>query len=257
MPIAVLNESTALTDAEVESYIPAFQTQVSQHFGPIWGATAELVFYPKNQAPPGSSWQVVFLDTSDQAGALGYHDLTAANQPLSKIFAGSDKQYGYSSSVTGSHEIMEMLADPGINATYTVEDNQGNLVGLLAREVADAPEDDQYSYEIGGVKVSDFVYPAWFGGIEGTKFDYCGHITKAGQILSGGYIGYWTPSGGWTQQTGSDRMFDPGAAAPIGSRRERRARGKANWVVSRPVSSRWTSTSVTSDLSSTSRSVRA
>jgi hypothetical protein len=36
--------------------------------------------------PASGSWWLVMLDDSDQAGALGYHDLTSDGLPLGNIF---------------------------------------------------------------------------------------------------------------------------------------------------------------------------
>jgi hypothetical protein len=36
--------------------------------------------------PAPDGWWLVFLDNSDQAGALAYHDLTNEGLPLSKVF---------------------------------------------------------------------------------------------------------------------------------------------------------------------------
>jgi len=50
----------------------------------------------------------VILDDSDQAGALGYHDLTSDGLPIGKVFAASDLKAGTSWTVTASHELLEM-----------------------------------------------------------------------------------------------------------------------------------------------------
>ena len=54
-------------------------------------------------------------DNPDQAGALGYHEITSQGTPLGKVFAKLDLQSGASWTVTLSHELLEMLADPWIN----------------------------------------------------------------------------------------------------------------------------------------------
>jgi len=56
-----------------------------------------------------------------------------------------------------SHELLEMLADPWINWCAT-----GNDSKIYALEVCDAVEADDLGYDIDGVRVSDFVTPAWF-----------------------------------------------------------------------------------------------
>lgn len=65
-----------ITDNDVKKVVPALQTQVSRDFAPAWGIDADLVFVPKGKKPPAKYWWLVMLDNSDQAGALGYHDLT-------------------------------------------------------------------------------------------------------------------------------------------------------------------------------------
>ena len=59
--------------------------------------------------------QIIITDNPDQAGALGYHELTSAGAPLGKVFAKLDLDSGTSWTVTLSHELLEMLADPWIN----------------------------------------------------------------------------------------------------------------------------------------------
>lgn len=235
--IAVINSSTAITDREVRNAVPALQTQVSRDFATAWGTDADLVFVPKGTKPPAKYWWLVVLDNSDQAGALGYHDLTKAGLPLGKVFAKSDLQYGLQWTVTASHELLEMLGDPDINLTAFVQkdDRSGRL---YAYEVCDACEDDQFAYKIGGVLVSDFVFPAWFESFRkkgGTQFDFCKHIKAPFQLLKGGYIGVFDvgSGSGWTQITaeGTPRAY---AARPkVGTRRERRRTPRDQWMNSK------------------------
>jgi hypothetical protein len=200
--ISVINESTAVTDAEVQTWVAAQQIQFDRDFFPIWNLTANITFLPKGQTMPAGNWALVILDNSDAAGALGYHDLTQAGLPMAKVFAGDDIKYGLSWTVTASHEAMEMLADPDINLTVFVQTQTGG--DIFAYEVADAPEDDQFAYDINGVQVSDFVTPAWFNVYSdpSSKFDFCGHVSQPFEILQGGYIGMFDitkPNQGWTQ----------------------------------------------------------
>jgi hypothetical protein len=90
---------------------------------------AELEFVPSGAQPPAGTWWLSILDDSDQANALGYHDLTTDGLPIGKVFAGTDLKVGASWSVTASHELLEMLADPNINLTVFVQnaDTTGRL----------------------------------------------------------------------------------------------------------------------------------
>lgn len=236
--IAIQNASTVVSDTEAAAAVVALQTQVTRDFAPIWGITASLVYIPKGHAPPSSSWVLAILDNSDEAGALGYHDITSSGKPLGKIFAKTDQQYHLSWTVTASHELFEMLVDPWVN--LTVFNQTAAARGrLFAYEVCDACEDDTFGYQINSVLLSDFVTPAWFEGWRApgsTKFDYGNHITAPFQLLNGGYISYFDvrTGSGW-QQLLADKTPTMKSRAPVGSRRERRIVGPDRWVESTAV----------------------
>lgn len=228
--ISVINRSTVVTDADVIVAVQSLQVQVSRDFAPVWGLDAKLSFVPTGGIPPANQWQLVILDNADQAGALGYHDWTAEGLPIGKVFAKTDMDNKSSWTVTASHELLEMIADPDIVRCVLIDSR------LYALEVADAPEDDQFGYQIGGVLVSDFCYPTWFEpswAPNQTQFDYGKHITQPFQLLPGGYIGYLdiTNSSGWQQLTLNQKPMRK-ARAPIGSRRERRRIPRSQWLKS-------------------------
>jgi hypothetical protein len=231
--ISIFNSSTVATDAQIADIVAALQIQVSRDFYPIWGIDANLIFVPKGGTPDPLSWQLGVFDNSDQAGALGYHDITASGQPLGKVFAETDIQYGSSLSVTLSHELLEILADPDINLTCFVQTSDTGGV-IFAYESCDAVEDDSLGYDINGVQVSDFVYPAWFESFRmAGPFDKQGKCTRPFELLSGGYISvYQIPnSGGWTQRNGAQKDMRLAARrAHLGSRRERRRTPRNQWV---------------------------
>jgi len=223
--IAVSNVSTVVDDADVPDVVAALQRQVHEQFAPVWGVDADLYVLAQGQSPAATDWWLTILDDSDQAGAFGYHDLTPTGQPLGKVFAKTDQQYGETWSVTASHELLEMLADPNINLTVFDQTENGGGT-LYAYEVCDACEADAYAYKIDGVLVSDFVYPSWFESFRtagSTQFDYQNKINSPLQLLPGGYIGVYnvTSGNGWTQLT-ANRKLNYRSRGPVGSRRERR-----------------------------------
>jgi hypothetical protein len=237
--ISVVNASTVLSDDAVQLAVPALQTQVHDHFAPAWGTDADLTFVPTGGNPAAGSWWLVILDNSDQAGALGYHDLTQDGLPLGKVFAGTDIQIGAKWTVTASHELLEMLGDPDINLTVFVQPSATKGT-LYAYEVCDACEADELGYDINGVIVSDFVYPAWFESFRtanSTQFDYQNQITEPFQILRGGYIGAFdVRSGtGWHQITAAGVPYSYDMRPRLGSRRERRRTLREHWVRSLPM----------------------
>jgi len=234
--ISVINESTVLTDSDVTPVVSALQQQVSNDFRPIWGLDAQLTMVPQGTQPPSGTWWLVILDDSDQAGALGYHDLTPDGLPIGKVFAASDLKFGTSWSVTTSHELLEMLADPNINLTVFVQDTD-TAGTLYAYEVCDACEDDSFAYTIDDVLVSDFVYPTWFESFRAqgsVQFDQRSKIQSPLELLEGGYIGIFSVTGGsgWQQLTAERTLTNLRHRGPVGSRRERRSVPRNQWVPS-------------------------
>src|SRR6266851_6398306 len=83
-------------------------------------------------------------------------------QPVTYIFAKDDIADSGEYSSTLSHELLEMIADPGVNlyAIGKFRDGGRKKSGLYGLEVCD-PVEANY-YKIDGVTVSDFVRPEWF-----------------------------------------------------------------------------------------------
>ena len=235
--IQVVNESTVLSDSQVRAAVPAFQTQVHRDFAPAFGIDADLSFVSQGTNPDPSSWMLVILDNSDQANALGYHDLSPTGMPLGKAFAGEDIRNGFQWPVTVSHEMCEMLADPDVNLTVFVQDTNPTSGVIYAYEVCDACEADQFGYKINNVSVSDFVYPSWFESFRkkgSTQFDYGKHIQKPFELLHGGYIGVFDVQAGtgWHQITAERRTPTYDQRPRTGSRRERRRTPRDQWLKS-------------------------
>jgi hypothetical protein len=234
--ISIINASTVLSDKDVHPVVQALQHQVTNDFRPAWGVDAELKFIPEGHTPPAGTWWLTLLDDSDQAGALGYHDLTPDGLPIGKVFAGTDLKFGSSWSVTASHELLEMLGDPNINLTVLVQTND-TAGTLYAYEVCDACEDDSLGYNIGSVLVSDFVFPSWFENFRAqgsTQFDQQEAIDAPLKLVAGGYIGAFDISAGsgWHQVTAQTRAKETARRGNVGSRRERRGVPRSQWVPS-------------------------
>jgi hypothetical protein len=207
--VGIVNHSTVVSSADVMPAAAALQLQVIRDFQPHWNAGAALVVLDAtpsgpasdlsgpevvSELPPGA-WLLTIADDSDQAGALGYHEIDPSATPIGFVFAKSDQQAGLSWTVTASHELLEMLGDPFANQSVQIA-NDGTAV---AYESADAVEADDLGYEIDGVLVSDFMLPRWFVDGSPGPWDFQGHCTGPLQILPGGYMPVWRPGQGWTQ----------------------------------------------------------
>ena len=246
--IAIINASTVLQDSDFTAYVAAQQRQVDYDFAPLWGKSAHFVFVGKGSQPPAGSWHMAFLDDADQAGALGYHDETADGHPLGKVFVKTTMTYGGIWTVTGSHECLEMLGDPDI-CRCTFMQTTDTAGTIYAYEASDAVEADELGYDVDGVKLSDFVTQEWFDPGHYTTaagYSFKKHVNAPLQLAPGGYIGYFKVGrgSGWQQKTASLTEASPSLHVEpewrgcpphahqlphVGSRRERRARGRHNW----------------------------
>lgn len=202
MIIAIVNESTTATDAELDIIARAVNHQVRYNFAPAWGRSASVIAIPKGSGWPPGDIVVHVKDTSDQAGALGYHlDQTVVE---ADVFAATDKQYGALLSVTISHEILELLADPDCQ-----RGEQHPTTGYwYALEVGDPVEADADGYSVTikdatgashTVTVSNFILPAWYKPGSAGPWDHQQQLTKPFQVRPGGYVSRWEGSGSWHQ----------------------------------------------------------
>jgi hypothetical protein len=232
--IYVINASTVLKDEEVTAAMSSLQTQISRDFAPAWGIDAELSFAGHESAkPPDGTWWLAILDDADQASAYGYHDVTNDHLPLGKVFAATDIKNGKQWTVTASHELLEMIVDPEINLAV-LEQGDPSTVGMLyAYEVCDPCESEAHGYQIDGVLVSDFVFPAWFQGSRArnsAQFDFCKHIHEPFELAAGGYIGTLQLANGcgWQIKKAPEAkgILQRGN---VGTRRERRQTRRDLW----------------------------
>lgn len=188
--ISVYNQAKTVLPTELDTLVAALQAYVDQYVGPIWGVACKLTQTP---GPVPGTWGLVFMDTADVEGALAYH--TDDGLPLSKVFVATTLQAGELVSVSASHELVEMLVDPGCNI-YAM-----NRAGAFyCYEAADGCE--EMTFDVNGIPMSDFVYPAWFGE-PGTQFDHVGVIDKAFALAKGGYATTTSIGGAPTQIFGS------------------------------------------------------
>lgn len=174
----------------------ACQRQVIEHFAKPppdgWGVAATVRAATVDQPARATEWLVGLFTQSDQPGALGYHDETEFGQPLAKVFPLLDAGDGVHWSVTVSHEILELLADPMLGLCFQAPDGR-----IWAGEVCDAVEADTYT--IDGVSVSNFVLPSYFQPPKhATTYDFMGKIIEPLEIRPGGYGQTFEPGHGWT-----------------------------------------------------------
>jgi hypothetical protein len=202
--ISVLNRSdkTIVTDAALKDFVDtALQPQVSSDFFPAWNIDAQVTFADK---PLPGSWWLVVLNNTDQSNWFGYH-LTEDGLPFGKVFAQTIDRRGCSWTVSVSHELLEMLADPYINRMVcdssfdpTKLPTPGEkTAGFYALEVCDPCASDDDAYPIGRYQVSDFILPSWYQKESCKPFDKNNKILQPFGVSKGGYVGRYSNEDGW------------------------------------------------------------
>src|ERR1041384_4014014 len=179
--IACVNMATADLGVPFDKLTAVLQKAYDKHFLPVWGYPVKLY---NTQTPKPSDWRFIYFDDADEAGALGYHDLTDEGQPLTKVFVRTTVAAGEAVSVTASHELFEMVIDPIANLWAEAADGTE-----YAYEMSDPVEED--TFLIDGVEISNFVHPSWFEPFKhppGTKFDHLGLLKKPFSMTKGGYV---------------------------------------------------------------------
>jgi hypothetical protein len=195
--IACFNKATVPLGVDLDALIAAMQVYIDEHVAPVWGTPAKLI---KTTGFQKGAWAMVFLDDADQPDALAYHDLTPDGLPEAKVFVKTTLADHELVSVSASHELVEMLVDPAINLMTTGP----NPKVVYAYESADPVE--ALSFEVEGIPMSDFIYPAYFEDFHkprSVKFDHLDKVNKPFQILSGGYRVIFK-NGKWSQVFGSE-----------------------------------------------------
>jgi hypothetical protein len=205
----------------------AVQKQLTRDFTPIWGLPATLdTFTDLGSVPSDYHPVVVFGDPDDLVGQLdvavgaeiasqliddferdrmaGLHLNAFTRQPFALVQA-SDAW-----SITISHEVLEMIADPYGNRLIAAAhplDPTERVKYLL--EVCDPCQN--VWYPVNGVPVSDFYTPRYFDpvGLDGGRYSFTGQITRPLEILDDGYLSWIDPEDSGLYQ------LEGGATEPV------------------------------------------
>jgi hypothetical protein len=209
MLIAILNQSTLVSNADAAAMTEAAAAQVRFDAAPIWDrAPAAVVFYTDPSAVPAAAHGIAIVDTiqNQPQGVLGFHTedqggklwgVVAAKPELdndAKVTTGD-----WSVSSVLSHEVLEMFIDP--NCNLWANDGQGSAYSFEVCDPVEAP-----TYTVKGVSVSNFVTPSWFDPLAAAtaQFDKLGQLHAPFSILKGGYVAY--ESAGKEQQKFGDQF---------------------------------------------------
>jgi hypothetical protein len=219
--VAIVSLTGEIPTRQVLQVAAAVQKQITRDFTPFWGLRATVDAFEDLRSVPNDYLPVVvFGDPQELIGRLdfavseeytaelvddferdrmsGLHLNAFTRQPFALV-AASDAAW----SVTLSHEILELIADPFGNrlvaAPHPVRRDQ-RVKYLL--EVCDPCQ--SVWYPVNGVPVSDFYGPRYFDPVrpDQGRYSFTGEITRPLQILEGGYLSWIDPEDSGLYQIG-------------------------------------------------------
>jgi hypothetical protein len=221
--LALVSLTSDVSTRSLMQAAAAVQKQITRDFTPLWGLRAtvdafeDLASVPSDYHPVvvfgdpdeligrldfaiGGDYAAQLIDDFERERLSGLHLNAFTRQPFALV-AASDVW-----SMTASHEMLEMLADPFGNRLIAAAHplNPDQRVKYLL-EVCDPCQG--IWYPVNGVPVSDFYTPRYFDpvAVGGSRYSYTGVIKSPLQILPGGYLSWIDPEdSGLHQLTGDD-----------------------------------------------------
>jgi hypothetical protein len=199
MLIAILNQSTLVTDTQARKMTQAIASQVKLDVAPLWDRSpAAVIFYGDASEVPVNAHSITLVDTVKDVpkGVLGFHTEDKGGR-LWGVVAAKPELDSHAEVITGdwsvssvlSHEVLELFIDP--NCNLWANGGEGKAYSFEVCDPVEAP-----TYVVDGVSVSNFVTPAWFDPLavqkKATRFDKLGLLSASFSILKGGYVVYAT-----------------------------------------------------------------
>ena len=199
--IVCVNKAKTPLGVAFDLLIAALQKYVDEHLAPVWGTPAKLV---RTTKPRRGDWTLLLVDTANAIRGLRaeleklfgkgvVNEIESVHlvrgQPAAFVF--EEDVIGEQSvprdrdkvSLAASHELAEMLVDPGNN--LWADAGKGLL---YAYEVCDPVEST--FFRVNGLAMTDFLYPAYFNKIHKPKsaqLDHSKKVKRPFQILKDGY----------------------------------------------------------------------
>jgi hypothetical protein len=199
--LALVSEVAGHDQSDVSRVAASLQRQATRDFGPLWDVSATLDAFPRLEDVPVGYWPIIVETDINTPGAAGVHE-DKNGQPFALVSM-SD-----SWSLTASHEMLEMLADPfgkRVLPGKSPKEDQGRVEFLV--EVCDPCEADQFAYTVNDILVSDFITPHFYDPTQAdsVRYSFTGAVKGPREILPDGYISWHDPvSDHWWQQTWFD-----------------------------------------------------
>ena len=185
MSIVLINQSTAITDDEVDHIAEACDLQLQHEVAEAWDIKDPLRVTTSKDP---KAYPFFLVDTIPEApGALAYHFVQDDGIPAGKIGVKTTLAANESVSSATSHETVELQCDI-FCASWSYSDR---LQCLVATEACDPVQADTYTVKTGDgtlVEVSSFVTPYYFTeNALGHPLDHLGKLKTTFDIGKGGY----------------------------------------------------------------------
>jgi hypothetical protein len=224
--VAVVSLTSEVSTRSLMRAAAAVQKQITRDFTPFWGLRATVdAFEDLSSIPSDYRPVIVFGDADELAGRLefaigeqeaaqliddferdrmsGLHLNAFTREPFALV--SSEDAW----SVTLSHEVMEMIADPFGNRLVAAAhplDQRQRVKYLL--EICDPCQ--VFWYPVNGVPVSDFYTPRYFDpvGVDRSRYSFTGALEYPRQIREGGFLCWIDPNDSSLYQLGAG-MTEP------------------------------------------------
>jgi len=194
--MALVSEVNEISPSQLSRASAALQKQLTRDFDPIWGVQATIDAFATLDDVPLTYWPIL-IQQDIHMNAGGVH-LDKSGQPFALV------RYSNQWTLTASHEMLEMSADPFGNRliqSKSVKPDQGRVEYLV--EVCDPSEAADFAYHVNGVLVADFYTPHFFDPVKNSavRYSFTGAISEPRQVLRGGYLSWHNPpTNKWWQQ---------------------------------------------------------
>jgi hypothetical protein len=171
---------------ELERLAAALNTQITRDLVPAWGVSS-LVVAVGREDPPAGAWPVR-IQAELEFETFAYHVVEDGVPAIYVLHNPDWWRYAV------SHEVLEALVTPdNLRFLTAPAPDTGEPVEVLV-QVCD-PCGMDAGYEVDGLRLADFVLPAYYERAGRPPFDHAGLVEKPLRLLEGGYLTWRTPSG--------------------------------------------------------------
>jgi hypothetical protein len=182
--------------AELMRVAAALQRQVQRDFAPVWRVDASVAAYPTRDDVPSDA--VPVLVGAPDLEVEGVH-FDQNGRPFALV------AYAGKWSITASHEVLELLADPDCDR-LVVGPPPDELHGLGSEdvsylvEVCDPCQNPDFGYEIDGIALSDFCTPAFYGleRAPSRVLSFGGCLLRELRVAEAGYLAWRDAQHRWS-----------------------------------------------------------